>query len=43
MYSLGENNEPGFQSRQVPVWKELISFVFSVTLYLRRDQIIITV
>ena len=32
IYPFGENNETGFQSRQVPVWKGLISIVSSVIL-----------
>ena len=30
MYPFGENNESGFQSRQVPAWKGLISIALSV-------------
>ena len=30
MYAFGENNESGIRSRQVPVWRGLISIVFSV-------------
>ena len=30
MYAFGANNESGIRSRQVPVWKGLISIVLSV-------------
>ena len=30
IYAFGENNESGIRSRQVPVWRGLISFVLSV-------------
>ena len=30
IYAFGENNESGIQSRQVPVWRGLISIVLSV-------------
>ena len=30
IYAFGENNESGIRSRQVPVWKGLISIVLSV-------------
>ena len=32
IHPFGENNEPGFQSRQVPFWKGFISIVLSVIL-----------
>ena len=30
IYAFGENNESGIRSRQVPVWRGLISIVLSV-------------
>ena len=30
IYAAGENNESGIRSRQVPVWRGLISIVLSV-------------
>ena len=30
IYALGENNESGIRSRQVPVWRGLTSIVLSV-------------
>ena len=30
IYKFGENNESGIRSRQVPVWRGLISIVLSV-------------